>query len=100
MTIRYLTPRPQIVQALEWTGSNFAEVVAFGNYWGFPAVDNGDGTITTAGGACCSGTNLPVGTWLVSNRAQTPTAAEIAEQYQDLPTTGAPYEFTITEATS
>jgi hypothetical protein len=99
MTIRYLTPRPQIVQALEWTGSNFAEVVTFGNYWGFTAADNHDGTITTSG-ACCAGTNLPAGTWLVSNRAQTPTAEEVSEQYQDLPATGAPYEFTITEATS
>lgn len=99
MTIRYLTPRPQIVQALEWTGSNFAEVVAFGNYWGFTAVNNGNGTITTSG-VCCAGTDLPAGTWLVSNRALTPTAAEVSEQYQDLPAAGDPCEFTITEATT
>ncbi|MEV4053014.1 hypothetical protein AB0J55_17665 [Amycolatopsis sp. NPDC049688] len=95
MPIRYLTPRPQVVEALEWTGDNFAEVVTFGSSWGFTAVDNGDGTITTTG-VCCAGNNLPVGTWLVANRAQTPTSAEVEDQYQDLPSTGAPYEYGVT----
>ncbi|ANN16230.1 hypothetical protein SD37_11640 [Amycolatopsis orientalis] len=98
MPIRYFTERPPIIQGLEWTGSNFPEVAAFASYWGFTAVDNGDGTITTSG-PICNGTNLAAGAWLIPNRANAQTAADVQNQFQELPTDG-PFEYTLTEETT
>ncbi|AUI57315.1 hypothetical protein [Amycolatopsis sp. BJA-103] len=95
MPIRYFTERPPVIQGLEWTGSNFAEVTTFANHWGFTAVDNGDGTITTSG-PICNGTNLAAGAWLIPNRANAQTEAAVQNQFQELSTDG-PFEYTITE---
>lgn len=96
MPIRYVTPRPPVVQVLEWTGSNFTEVTAFGAFWGFTVVDNHDGTITTSG-ACCAGSNLAAGTWLDPRNAMPQTAAQIDSNYQDLPSSEGPFLYDVTE---
>jgi hypothetical protein len=98
MPIRYFTERPPVIHGLEWTGSNFAEVATFAANWGFTAVDNGDGTITTSG-AVCNGTNLAAGAWLIPNLANAQTFAGVQEKFQELPTDG-PFAYTITEETT
>lgn len=98
MPIRYFTGRPPVVQGLEWNGTNFAEVTAFAANWGFNAVDNGNGTITTSG-VVCSGENLAVGAWLIPNVANAQTFAGVQSQYQELQSDG-PFEYTITEETT
>jgi hypothetical protein len=90
-----MTPRPTVVEALEWTGSNLAEVEAFAARWGFSVVDNGDGTITTSG-PICNGSNLPAGTWLVPAYAMAQTTDVIDANYRDLPSAGGPFQYTVT----
>ncbi|WP_284740291.1 hypothetical protein [Amycolatopsis sp. RTGN1] len=95
MPIRYVTPRPQVVPIIEWTGSNFAEIETFCSNWGIAVTDNHDGTITTSG-ASASGSNLPIGTWLDPHAAQPATAAEIDQRYQDLPSSEGPFVYGVT----
>ncbi|MFD6070768.1 hypothetical protein, partial [Amycolatopsis lurida] len=94
MPIHYFTERPPIIQGLEWTGSNFAEVSAYATTWGFTAVDNGDGTITTSG-PVCNGENLPAGTWLIPTLAVTQTTDTMQNRYQEVAAAG-PYEYNLT----
>lgn len=81
---RYFTPRPPAVAAEQWTGDNFPAIAAFAtDHCGATAVDNGNGTINVSG-LTGAGSDLPVGTWLVSTHVSAVTEDVFASIYAEL----------------
>lgn len=46
MAIQYFIPKPNVVEAVQWTGDNWSEIESFvGDIDGIDLVNNGDGTL-------------------------------------------------------
>lgn len=95
MATAHFTPRPKVVEGVQWDGTNLAEVSSFvDNKGSGPVTDNGDGTITVEGWFGL-GENLPAGVWLLPTNASAMSEQALASQYAVLPG-GGTYEYTVT----
>jgi hypothetical protein len=60
--MKYLAPKPPILPAVQWDGTNFSEIEDLATNANGTATDNNDGTLTVTGGLYGSRT-LHMGEW-------------------------------------